>query len=37
LLESTTSAGREVATPGRPVAIVSNVQVEYVAAPVKKR
>jgi hypothetical protein len=37
LLESTTSAGREVATPGRPVAIVSNVQVEYLPAPVKKR
>lgn len=33
LLDSTTPAGREVAAPGRPVAIVSNVQVEYVAAP----
>jgi hypothetical protein len=27
VLEATTAAGREVATPGRPVAIVSNVQV----------
>ena len=30
VLEATTAAGREVATPGRPVAIVSNVQVTYV-------
>jgi hypothetical protein len=37
LLEGTTSAGREVATPGRPVAIVSNVQVEYLPAPVRRR
>ena len=37
VLDAATSAGREVATPGRPVAIVSNVQVEYVPAPVKKR
>ena len=29
ILEGTTSAGREVASPGRPVAIVSNVRVEY--------
>ena len=29
VLEATTAAGREVATPGRPVAIVSNVQVTY--------
>jgi hypothetical protein len=29
VLEGTTSAGREVATTGRPVAIISNVQVEY--------
>jgi hypothetical protein len=35
LLEATTSAGREIATPGRPVAIISNVQVEYRPAPVK--
>jgi hypothetical protein len=37
VLEATTSAGREVATPGRPVAIVSNVQIEYVPAPARKR
>jgi hypothetical protein len=33
VLESTTAAGREVAAPGRPVAIISNVQVEYRPAP----
>jgi hypothetical protein len=33
VLEATTSAGREIATPGRPVAIVSNIQLKYVAAP----
>jgi hypothetical protein len=33
VLESTTAAGREVAAPGRPVAIVSGVQVEYRPAP----
>jgi hypothetical protein len=33
VLEATTAAGREVATPGRPVAVVSNVQVTYVPAP----
>jgi hypothetical protein len=33
VLEASTSAGREVATPGRPVAIVSNIQVEYLPAP----
>ena len=33
ILESTTAAGREVAAPGRPVAIVSNVQLEYRPAP----
>ncbi len=37
LLEATTSAGREVATPGRPVAIISNVQVGYLPAPVKRK
>jgi hypothetical protein len=36
LLDATTAAGREIATPGRPVAIVSNIQVEYKPAPVKK-
>lgn len=35
-LEGATAAGREVATPGRPVAIVSNVRVEYRPAPVKR-
>ena len=29
LLDATTAAGRETAAPGRPVAIVSNVTVEY--------
>ena len=29
LLESTTAIGRESATPGRPVALVSNIRVEY--------
>ena len=33
VLDAATAAGREVATPGRPVAIVSNVQVTYVPAP----
>ena len=37
VLEAVTSAGREVATPGRPVAIISDVQIEYIPAPVKKR
>jgi hypothetical protein len=31
ILEAHTPAGRETATPGRPVAIVSNIQVEYRA------
>lgn len=29
LLDARTAAGRETATPGRPVAIVSNIQIEY--------
>jgi hypothetical protein len=33
VLEATTAAGRESTAPGRPVAIVSNVQVEYRPAP----
>jgi hypothetical protein len=33
VLESTTTAGREVAAAGRPVAIISNVQLEYRPAP----
>jgi hypothetical protein len=36
LLDATTPAGREVAAPGRPVALVSNVRVEYRAAPAKR-
>ena len=37
LLDAMTSAGREVATPGRPVAIVSNVQLQYIPAPPPRR
>ena len=33
VLEATTAAGREGAAPGRPVAIVSDVQIEYRPAP----
>ena len=33
VLDATTAAGRETAAPGRPVAIVSNVSVEYRPAP----
>jgi hypothetical protein len=39
VLDATTSAGRETATPGRTVAIISNVRVEYrppPAPPVKR-
>jgi len=36
VLDATTTAGRETATPGRTVAIVSNVRVEYRPAPVKR-
>ena len=37
VLDATTAIGREVASPGRPVAIVSNVQLEYrPAKPVKR-
>ncbi len=35
LLDGTTAAGRELAAPGRPVAIVSNIQIEY--KPARKR
>ena len=35
VLEATTVAGREIATPGRPVAIVSNLLIEYRPAPPK--
>ena len=37
VLEATTAAGREVATPGRPVAIVSNVQVKDTPAPLSRK
>ena len=33
VLEANTAAGREVAAPGRPVALVSDVQIEYRPAP----
>lgn len=36
ILEAHTPAGRETATPGRPVAIVSNIQIEYRPAPAKR-
>ena len=36
VLDATTAAGRETATPGRTVAIVSNVRVEYRPAPPKR-
>ena len=37
VLDATTSAGHETATPGRPVAIVSNLKVEYRPAPPPKK
>jgi hypothetical protein len=37
VLEATTAAGRESAAPGRPVAIVSDVQIEYRPAPPGRR
>jgi hypothetical protein len=36
VLDATTPAGRETATPGRTVAIISNPRVEYRPAPVKR-
>lgn len=36
VLEAHTPAGRETATPGRPVAVVSNVQIEYRPATGKR-
>ena len=36
VLDATTTAGRETATPGRTVAIVSNVRVEFRPAPAKR-
>jgi len=35
ILDATTAAGRETATPGRTVAVISNVRVEYRPAPAK--
>jgi hypothetical protein len=37
VLDATTAAGRETATPGRTVAIISNVRVEYRPAPAAPR
>ena len=37
VLDATTAAGHETATPGRTVAIISNVRVEYRPAPAKRR
>ena len=37
VLDATTAAGREAASPGRPVAIVSNVMVEYRPRPATGR
>jgi hypothetical protein len=37
VLDALTGIGRESASPGRPVAIVSNIQVEYRPAPPAKR
>ena len=37
VLDATTSAGRETATPGRTVAIISTVRVEYRPSPAQKR
>ena len=36
VLDAITAAGRETATPGRTVAVISNVRVEYRPAPVKR-
>jgi hypothetical protein len=35
VLDATTTAGHETATPGRTVAVISNVRIEYRPAPVK--
>jgi hypothetical protein len=37
ILDATTAAGHETATPGRTVAVVSNVRVEYRPAPAKTK
>jgi hypothetical protein len=36
ILDAVTAAGRETATPGRTVAVVSNIRVEYRPAPAPK-
>jgi hypothetical protein len=36
VLDGVTAAGREIASPGRPVALISNAQVEYRPAPAKR-
>jgi hypothetical protein len=36
LFEATTPLGRETTSPGRPVAVISNVQVEFRAKPTKR-
>lgn len=37
VLDARTPAGRETAAPGRPVAVVSNIQIEYRPAPAPRR
>jgi hypothetical protein len=37
ILDATTAAGHETATPGRTVAVISNVRVEYRPAPPKTK
>jgi hypothetical protein len=37
VLQGKTSAGREFASPGRPVALISNVRIEYRPAPPARR
>jgi hypothetical protein len=36
VLDATTAAGRETATPGRTVAVISNARIEYRPAPAKR-
>ena len=37
VLDASTAAGRETAAPGRPVALVSNLMIEYRPAPPPKK
>jgi hypothetical protein len=37
VLQGKTSAGREFGSPGRPVALISNVRIEYRPAPPARR